>query len=272
MRYRFGQAEVRTQGRELVIDGVVTPLGGRAFDLLLVLIERRTRVVTTREIFSLVWPGLAVQPNNLQVQIWTLRGLLGFGTIATVARRGYQFAVPVETLPDAGLATDVPRPDAMTPSPHGAPASAWSIETAIVCAELGPHRLVTLIGADDRSRRGLAMSVAGHLACHMRGGIWYIDVPALARATDERPVSDLEHFIRRLRVRDALFVLINADHAAVTARRLVTRLLPLPKTQLLATSREPLRLDGEHVLPAPRRHDALAVPAPCRAGLRWRTR
>jgi len=65
--------------------------GGRAFDLLQTLIENHDRVVSKDELYERVWPGLAVEPGNLQVQIWALRKVLGRQVIATVARRGYRF-------------------------------------------------------------------------------------------------------------------------------------------------------------------------------------
>ena len=46
-------------------------LGARAFDVLQALIERRERVVTKDELLDLVWPGVVVEENNLQVQIST---------------------------------------------------------------------------------------------------------------------------------------------------------------------------------------------------------
>ena len=53
------------------------PLGARAFDLLLALVERRDRLVTKHELLDVVWPGLVVEENNLQVQVSALRKLLG---------------------------------------------------------------------------------------------------------------------------------------------------------------------------------------------------
>jgi TolB-like protein/tetratricopeptide (TPR) repeat protein len=61
--------------------------------VLLALVERRDRVVTKDELLALVWPGLVVEDNNLQVQVSTLRKLLGQEAIATVAGRGYRFTL-----------------------------------------------------------------------------------------------------------------------------------------------------------------------------------
>ena len=91
--YQFGRVEVRPATRQLLVDGQTAALGARAFDLLLALIERRDRLVTKSELLELVWPGLIVEENNLQVQVSALRKLLGQDAIATVAGRGYRFTL-----------------------------------------------------------------------------------------------------------------------------------------------------------------------------------
>ena len=97
---RFGSIEVQTEARQLLVDGVPAKLGSRAFDLLLALIERRDRVVGKDELLGLVWPGLVVEENNLQVHVSALRKVLGSQAVATIPGRGYRFA--------AALADDAP--------------------------------------------------------------------------------------------------------------------------------------------------------------------
>src|SRR5258706_14349051 len=90
-RYLFGRVEVRPTQRQVLVDGRVKPVGARAFDVLLALIERRERLVTRAELADAVWPDLVVDDNNLNVQVSTLRKLLGTEFIATVPWRGYRF-------------------------------------------------------------------------------------------------------------------------------------------------------------------------------------
>src|ERR1043165_4596291 len=92
-----GGAEVRPDERRMLVDGKPVALGARAFDLLLVLIEHRDRVVSKDELLELVWPETEVEENNLAVQISALRKVLGGGAIATVTGRGYRFALGVHT-------------------------------------------------------------------------------------------------------------------------------------------------------------------------------
>ena len=57
--------QIRPAARELLLDGKPVDVGARAFDLLLVLAERRDRVVSKNELLDLVWPNLVVEENNI---------------------------------------------------------------------------------------------------------------------------------------------------------------------------------------------------------------
>ncbi len=89
--YRFGGFELNPVTRQLLAEGLPVALGARALDVLLALIERRERLVSKEELLELVWPGLVVEENNLQVQISALRKILGPQSIATIPGRGYRF-------------------------------------------------------------------------------------------------------------------------------------------------------------------------------------
>lgn len=90
---QFGRFAILMAERRLQVDGQPVALGSRAFDLLAALVARRDRVVPKDELIDVVWPGLVVEDNNLQVQISALRKVLGAQAIATVPGRGYQFTV-----------------------------------------------------------------------------------------------------------------------------------------------------------------------------------
>jgi DNA-binding winged helix-turn-helix (wHTH) protein len=80
---RFGHFELQARHRRLMRDGEPVAVGARAFDVLVALAERRERIVTKAELMDLVWPGLVVDENNLEVQISSLRRLLGAQAIVT---------------------------------------------------------------------------------------------------------------------------------------------------------------------------------------------
>src|ERR1700745_4043433 len=101
----FGRLLLLPHRRELLADGQPVKLGGRAFDVLMALIEARGAVVSKDALMARVWPDRVVEENNLQAQIFALRK--GFGTerhlIHTVSGRGYQFTGEVRTeLADSG--------------------------------------------------------------------------------------------------------------------------------------------------------------------------
>src|SRR6476661_4002283 len=72
------------------------PLGGRAFRILCLLVERRGAIVTRQEIMDGVWPDVVVEENNLSVQLSNLRRALDAqrelgSCIQTLPGRGYRF-------------------------------------------------------------------------------------------------------------------------------------------------------------------------------------
>ena len=88
LSHRFGRVDVRPIERQILVDGAVVAVGARAFDVLMVLIERRDRLVTKDELLDAVWPGVVVEENNLAVQVHALRRLIGPQVIATIPGRG----------------------------------------------------------------------------------------------------------------------------------------------------------------------------------------
>jgi DNA-binding winged helix-turn-helix (wHTH) protein len=97
----FGRFRLDVARRVLLADGRPAKLRARAVDVLVALVERRDRVVSKEELLELVWAGLVVEENNLQVHISALRKLLGPEAIVTVPGRGYQFVAAVDG-PSAG--------------------------------------------------------------------------------------------------------------------------------------------------------------------------
>jgi len=134
--YRFGEFEMRPALRQLLAREQPVAVGARAFDTLLALIERRERVVTKNELLELVWPGLVVEENNLQVQVSTLRKLLGPQAIATIPGRGYRFAA---ALSDDGGAADADAPGSGAAASGSGPAAGGVDSAAGDLTERGPR-------------------------------------------------------------------------------------------------------------------------------------
>lgn len=91
---RFGHYRLVPGARLLLRDGRPVELGGRAFDLLHLLLMRRAMVVTKDDILGFVWPNMIVEESNLRIQVAALRKALGDARhlIRTVPGRGYFLA------------------------------------------------------------------------------------------------------------------------------------------------------------------------------------
>lgn len=95
-KVKFGPFCLDFDRRELSCMGAVVPLGHRAIELLCALVAAKGALVTKDELLRLVWPGLTVEENNLQVQISAVRKALQSGDdaqdyVVTVPGRGYRF-------------------------------------------------------------------------------------------------------------------------------------------------------------------------------------
>jgi hypothetical protein len=71
--YRFGPFQLVPDQRRLERDGTAIPLTPRAFDLLVALVQHRTRALSKDEILALVWSGSVVEEGNLAQQVLLLR-------------------------------------------------------------------------------------------------------------------------------------------------------------------------------------------------------
>ncbi|MBR0907826.1 winged helix-turn-helix domain-containing protein [Bradyrhizobium liaoningense] len=89
-------------GRRLLLDGQhQVKLGGRAFDILALLVKRSGEVVTHRQILDQVWQDLTVSESSIRVQVSDLRRALASNCerfIVTVPTKGYVFVAPVQHL------------------------------------------------------------------------------------------------------------------------------------------------------------------------------
>src|ERR1700746_189461 len=99
-RLRFGPFELNVTQRSLKKADQVIPLGGRAYDILIVLLENAGEVVAKAELIAKAWPDVTVEEGSLRVHLSALRKALGDGQfgnkyITNIQGRGYCFAAPV---------------------------------------------------------------------------------------------------------------------------------------------------------------------------------
>ena len=243
-------------------------MGGRALDILQVLVQRAGSVVSKDELIAEVWPTSVVEDINLRVHIAALRRALGDGQngqryIVNIPQRGYSFIAPVQQVPvntPGSLVAHKPQ--------HNLPARLTPVtgRDALVgglVRQLPVRRLMTLVGPGGIGKTTVALRVAELLLQHYRDGAWLIDfagiddpaqvVDHLARAL-ELEVGSALHELRQWH---ALLVLDNCEHLLERCGALVEALFEqAPRLSILVTSREPLRVAGETVQRVP----SLAVP------------
>ena len=144
-----------------------------------------------------------------------------------------------------------------------------------ITALLAAARLVTIVGAGGIGKTRTAVQVAGELAATYNDGAWFIDLApitdsnlvasALASVFDvrerggSRPLID--EVALALREKTALLILDNCEQVATAAAEAIWHILRhCPKIVILATSREPLRVDGEETYGLP----SLSLPPDCK--------
>ncbi len=106
----FGPFRLDVRSRRLSRSGTAVGLGERALDVLCALVAADGALVTKSDLIAQVWPGVTVEENNLQVQIYAVRRALGEdgdsrGYVRTVSGRGYRFVGDAPAAGDAATAT-----------------------------------------------------------------------------------------------------------------------------------------------------------------------
>ena len=278
--FLFGRYHLIPDRRALLVDGNEIPVRSRPFDILVTLVEWRDRTVSKDELLERVWGGRIVEEGNLSVHIATLRKLLGAGVITTLPGRGYRFVAPVEEVvvpptsagqADVGAARHEPeKPSTNLPAPVSQ-LIGRDAELAEVKSLLDAHRLVTLIGPGGIGKTRLALEVARHLLPQCADGVWLVDLSALSDgslvltavasvlgiAATERGTM-LDRIATALRSRVLLLILDNCEHLlspSASVAETVTR--AGGGLRVLATSREPLKVEGEWLYHVP----PLSIPA-----------
>ncbi|MER6758430.1 BTAD domain-containing putative transcriptional regulator [Micromonospora echinofusca] len=185
--------------------------------------------------------------------------------------------------PTAPTRTNLPAP--LSPGPYG---GLIGRETAVeaVRERLTSGRLVTLTGMGGVGKSRLALEVARVLAGTFPAGVWLVELAGQPRCGDQatctdivdtvaatleirddgppglpgdRPREPMDRLLAALRDRRMLLLLDNCEHVVTPVARLAERLLgAAADLRVLATSREPLGIPGEVVLPVP----PLALPEP----------
>lgn len=254
---QFGPIEVNPGQRVLRVSGAPVAIGGRAFDMLCVLIQRPGELVSKDELLDAVWGRVVVEEGNLHVHVSALRKALGAGVITTVPGRGYRFVPPA----GAASSTTPAAPAPVAVAERGPALLGRERDLAALHALLNEARLVTLTGPGGIGKTRLARAALAGRGQHHADGMVLVELAALTDAalipgavaaalqlqlaTARDPLTALVAATRSLRM---LVLLDNAEHLIDGVASVVAALLAGGAgLRLLVTSQMPLKLDHEQV-------------------------
>ena len=266
----FGNCELDVARVVLRRDGAEIPVEPQVFDLLCCLIDRRGQVVRKEDLLDQVWGDRFVSESALTTRIKSARRAVGDDgarqvVIRTVHGKGYEFVAEVRLI-DAQSAP-ARRFDVDRPSTGGALPAALQplIGRGDLLARLvddqAAHRLVTLVGTAGVGKTSVGFELARLVANTYADGVFVVELVtivdadaafgAFATALDvntRQQISIEDAIVDMLRPRHALLMLDNCEHLVESIAVLVDRILrAAPNVSVVATSREPLAVTGEHV-------------------------
>ena len=262
--------------RQLRAHGKPVPLGSRAFDIVELLLDARGNLVARNDLINRLWPDTAVGDNTLAVHISAIRKAFGADRdlLKTEPGRGYRMlgvwqrresdtgSRPAE--PGLETATAAQLPQSNLPAPGealiGRDASLRHLDSL-----LSAYRVVTLTGPGGIGKTSLALQTSRRLLANFRDGVWVVELASLSDpdrvASAVASVLDLppnggaitaDSVARAIGGKTVLLLLDNCEHVVDAAAALAeTAMRRCPGLTILATGREPLRIDGEAVYRVP---------------------
>ncbi len=258
----FGPFRLFPEERLLLEVDTPIRIGSRALDILITMVERPSLLVSKEMLMAKVWPNLHVEPANLTVHVAALRRLLGDGRdgnryLINIPGRGYRFVAHVSQAKAPLLLTE----PVSASCPNNLPARVTRLvgrtETvAMLATQLAEGRLLTIVGPGGIGKTTVALAVAEEVCRNHRDGVWHVD---LARVTDANLIpgaitSALGSAIPDGKRETAVLDCVRGK------QMLLVLLCEAPDVRILATSREPLCVQGEHRYRLP----ALGIPCASR--------
>jgi predicted ATPase/DNA-binding winged helix-turn-helix (wHTH) protein len=251
----FGPFRLLATERVLEKDGIALKIGSRAFDILVTLVECAPEVVIKRDLISRVWGNLVIDESSLRWHIASLRKTLGGDEsgalyVANVVGRGYCFAAPVTWIAAAPISARLPR---RPPRMVGRDRAVRELTT-----RLREQRFISIVGAGGIGKTTVALEVAHEVLSEFAGAAQFLDLAAIEdpqlvggalaaqlglSVVSKNPVPAILAFLRERRV---LLVFDSCESVIETVAALAESIFrDAPQVHILATSREPLRVEGE---------------------------
>jgi predicted ATPase len=261
----FGPFRLFPVERRLERDGNPVSLSARAFDILVALVERAGAVVRKNELLARAWPEAQLDEGNLRVQMAALRKALGDGEagaryVATISGQGYCFVARVSRPddPQGPAADQVPPQQDLPPPPTRMVGRDQTVDD--ISEKLGHERFITIVGPGGIGKTTVAISVGHNLLMQFAGAVHFFDLGTVQDSTlvaniiattlgsSSRSNDPTDSLIALVRDQRMLLILDCCEHLIETTAALAERLYTeAPQVHILATSRETLRVEGEHI-------------------------
>ncbi len=260
--FTFASFRLFPQQRSLWRGSDLVPIGGRAFDVLLMLVSRAGTVVSLNELMEFVWPSVTVEEANLRVQMGMLRKILSQcddarRAIETIPLRGYCFILPVRHELASAEGTVTPNLASALLPPILTPIVGRDEAIDLLCAAMADRRLISITGPGGIGKTMVAIATARRYAASMSGAVAFIDLSQACNGHEaaaiiaqalgiEAAVISAAILCDQIRDLQALLVLDTCEHIVDDIAALSEMLLArCPALKLLVTSREALRAGGE---------------------------
>ncbi|HEY2534355.1 MAG TPA: winged helix-turn-helix domain-containing protein [Xanthobacteraceae bacterium] len=263
--YTCEKWEIDLGRRELRTRGISVPLGGRAFEIVTVLVQSANEFVTKDILMERVWPGAIVGEGTIHVHISAVRKALGpdRSLLKTATGRGYRLLgnwTPQPRGATVGSVYSPPTRTSASPPPNNFPPLITRLIGRVVAAQfvrdlVSAYRVVTLTGPGAIGKTSLAIKAVRYLLSDFEDGGWIVELaslsdPGLVPSTVASTLGlklageiSAESVARATGGRHLLLVLDNCEHvidAVANLAEAFTRLCP--RTTIVATSREVLRI------------------------------
>ncbi|MGM4992583.1 winged helix-turn-helix domain-containing protein [Tardiphaga sp. 841_E9_N1_2] len=260
--FKFGPFQLRPATRILEEAGQRVVVGDRAFDILCVLVQNNNDVFTVADLKQAVWKNVHVEDGVIRVHISALRKILGNEFIKNIVGRGYQFSGEIAAQGGRTSSPDIFYRDKLSKPPNY-PLRLIGRDQVVeqVLERLHDKRFVTIAGPGGVGKTTLSLVVSRHLSAKFDEAICFVDLSPLSDASlvtstiasslglsvsSDDPTTNLLKFVRD---KTLLLVIDNCEHVIEGTAPIVEQIhAAAPDVHILATSREPLRVAGEHLL------------------------
>jgi predicted ATPase/DNA-binding winged helix-turn-helix (wHTH) protein len=273
----IGSTEVSSATGEIFRGGETGLLGRRALAVLVALAEADGEMVATETLMRSVWPGSIVEHNTLQSHVSMLRKALGpdRDRLETYSGRGYRLrtrlpvSAPASSRPGDPTSPASTRAGSVPGASDNLPTSPSQLigreaQVASLRSLLRRGSVVTLTGPGGIGKTRLGLETARRSRGEFPGGVFFVDLAAVSTGSEVMTAvlssigtqrhfhASIEDRVKGLGQSGALVVMDNCEHVVEVAARVAETIVRSNEAAVvLATSREPLRAEGEYVFRVP---------------------